>query len=197
MLILTVILAGLSAAEIPAGKVYRKAEYDLAYKLLETMDMKKQFDIMKNGMLEMQLKAAPQLTPYKEIFVRFFEKYLVFDSLKRELADIYLDMFTPEEIKELIAFYETPLGKKIIEKTPELTLRSAQVGQNAVAKHLLELQNELRKPLRRNRKRAPRRQFSLSGKNNDGKLLCMGRREFPEISAVFFRGFVRAQTAFS
>ena len=154
MLILTVILAGLSAAEIPAGKVYRKAEYDLAYKLLETMDMKKQFDIMKNGMLEMQLKAAPQLTPYKEIFVKFFEKHLVFDSLKRELADIYLDMFTPEEIKDLIAFYETPLGKKIIEKTPELTLRSAQVGQNAVAKHLLELQNELKKAIEAEQKKS-------------------------------------------
>ena len=114
MLILTVILAGLSAAEIPAGKVYRKAEYDLAYKLLETMDAKKQFDIMKNGMLEMQLKTAPQLTPYKEIFVRFFEKYLVFDSLKRELADIYLDMFTPEEIKEYIyhSWYKYTEGDK-------------------------------------------------------------------------------------
>ena len=58
MLILTVILAGLSAAEIPAGKVYRKAEYDLAYKLLETMDMKKQdryFSSIRHSLVNFRL----------------------------------------------------------------------------------------------------------------------------------------------
>ena len=63
-------------------------------------------------------------------------------------------MFTPGEIKELIAFYETPFGKKIIERTPELSLRFAQVGQNAVAKHLLELQNDLMKAIESEQKKS-------------------------------------------
>ena len=149
-----ILTAGLIAgAEIPAGKVYTKAEYDQAYTLLETMNTRKQFESMKNGMLNLQLKSAPQLAHYKQVFVKFFDKYLTFDMLKKELADIYLDLFTPEEIRELTAFYQTPLGKKLVEKTPELTLRSAQIGQNAVLKHLPELQAELRKAIEADQKK--------------------------------------------
>ena len=35
-----------------------------------------------------------------------------------------------------------------------MTLRSAQVGQNAVAKHLLELQNELKKAIEAEQKKS-------------------------------------------
>ena len=78
------------------------------------------------------------------------------EAIKSALVDYYTrkGLELPEEIKDLIAFYETPLGKKIIEKTPELTLRSAQVGQNAVAKHLLELQNELKKAIETEQKKS-------------------------------------------
>ncbi len=154
MLVLAVLFCGASAAEIPAGKVYTKAEYDLAYQVLEAMDSEKHFEIMKGEMLEMHLKAAPQLAPYKEIFMKFFDKYLVFESMKKELADIYLDLFTPEEIRELIAFYRTPLGRKMTEKTPELTLRFAQIRQNIVTKHISELQSELKKAIEAEQKNA-------------------------------------------
>ena len=140
--------------EIPAGKVYTDAEYNQVYKLLETTNTRTQFETMKNGMLNLQLRSAPQLAHYKQVFVKFFDKYLTFDMLKKELADIYLDLFTPEEIRELTAFYQTPLGKKLVEKTPELTLRSAQIGQNAVLKHLPELQTELKKAIEADQKKS-------------------------------------------
>ena len=155
-LVLTLItmLVFATESEIPAGKVYTKAEYDLTYKLLETTNARKQFDSMKNGMLDLQLKSAPQVAPYKQVFVKFFDKYLTFEMLKKELADIYLDLFTPDEIRELTAFYRTPLGKKLVEKNQDLTLRSAQIGQNAVLKHLPELQAELKKAIEADQKKS-------------------------------------------
>ena len=43
-------------------------------------------------------------------------------------ARIYAQHFTEAEIDELIAFYETPLGQKMIAKFPVLTQESMQVG---------------------------------------------------------------------
>jgi hypothetical protein len=38
-----------------------------------------------------------------------------------EMIKIYDKHFTHDEIKELITFYESPVGKKMLEKTPEIT----------------------------------------------------------------------------
>ena len=152
--VLAVFAVGVFAAELPAGKVYTKAEYDVAYKLLDVMNTRSQMDTMRNGMLDMQLKAAPQLLPYKDVFAKFFAKYLNYENIKKEFADIYLDNFTPAEIKELTAFYMTPLGKKVIAKTPDITMRGAQIGQAAVMKHIAELQAELQKAIAAQQKKA-------------------------------------------
>ena len=43
-------------------------------------------------------------------------------------ARLYAEHFTEAEIDELIAFYETPLGQKMIAKFPVLTQESMQLG---------------------------------------------------------------------
>ena len=35
----------------------------------------------------------------------------------------------PTELKDLVAFYQSPLGKKVLTKMPELTQQSAQLTQ--------------------------------------------------------------------
>ena len=50
-------------------------------------------------------------------------------KLKPSFAAIYADTFTQEEVDGLIAFYDGPIGKSLIAKTPELTLRSLQMMQ--------------------------------------------------------------------
>jgi hypothetical protein len=41
--------------------------------------------------------------------------------LTEDLPSIYEKHFTSEEIKDLILFYESPTGKKIVKKTPEIS----------------------------------------------------------------------------
>ncbi|MNE88828.1 hypothetical protein D3C80_1861720 [compost metagenome] len=52
------------------------------------------------------------------------------DKLKPELVKIYTSNFSEQELKDLIAFYESPLGKKVLEKMPSLTQQSAQLTQS-------------------------------------------------------------------
>ena len=43
-------------------------------------------------------------------------------------ARLYAEHFTAAELEEMIAFYETPLGQKMIDKLPVLQQQSAQLG---------------------------------------------------------------------
>lgn len=51
------------------------------------------------------------------------------DKLKPDMVKLYTNNFSEQEIKELIRFYESPLGKKVLEQMPSLTAQSAQLTQ--------------------------------------------------------------------
>lgn len=52
------------------------------------------------------------------------------DGLYEKLADLYMTEFTQDEIKELVAFYNTDLGKKLAEKQLSLTQKGMMLGQS-------------------------------------------------------------------
>ena len=58
-----------------------------------------------------------------------------------KVASIYSKYFTHDEIKELTAFYETPLGKKVIKSNPNIAMECFDAG-----KELGEEINETMKP---------------------------------------------------
>jgi hypothetical protein len=47
----------------------------------------------------------------------------------RSLIPIYDQNFTHEEIKGLITFYKSPVGRALIEKQPKITAEASKVGQ--------------------------------------------------------------------
>lgn len=57
----------------------------------------------------------------------------VFDNevkeLTKQMVPLYKKHFTHDDVKELISFYESPIGKKLTTKTPLLTQESMQISQ--------------------------------------------------------------------
>lgn len=51
-------------------------------------------------------------------------------GLYDKMADLYMAEFTQDEIKELVAFYNTDLGKKLAEKQLGLTQKAMIFGQS-------------------------------------------------------------------
>jgi len=77
-----------------------------------------------------QLKAAkPGVTEEQWAAV----KKEVFDvevaELSKQLIPIYKKHFTQEDVKAIIAFYESPIGKKLAEQTPLISTESMQASQ--------------------------------------------------------------------
>ncbi|RKY36008.1 MAG: hypothetical protein DRP78_04710 [Candidatus Omnitrophota bacterium] len=51
------------------------------------------------------------------------------ENLKEDYTELYAETFTKEELEGIIAFYKTSIGKKFIEKQPELMQKSMQISQ--------------------------------------------------------------------
>lgn len=51
------------------------------------------------------------------------------NKLKPDMVKLYTSNFTESELKDLVAFYQSPLGKKVLETMPKVTQQSAQLTQ--------------------------------------------------------------------
>lgn len=67
------------------------------------------------------------------------------DELIQLIVPIYDRYFTHEEIKDIIKFYETPTGKKMVENLPFITQESMNAGQQWGMEIGERIQNELKK----------------------------------------------------
>lgn len=84
----------------------------LAYALLEAEGTPQMMEQTLKTSLEAQLKAAPELLAYRQAFEMYLRNTISFEAQKEELARIYLEVYAPDEIRELIRFYQTPIGRK-------------------------------------------------------------------------------------
>lgn len=51
------------------------------------------------------------------------------DKLEPDMVKLYTTTFTEAELKELMAFYQSPVGRKVLEKMPLLAGQSVQISQ--------------------------------------------------------------------
>ncbi len=114
---------------------HRKA----AESLLSLMNMDTVMGQAIDQMLQMQIKQNPAIAPYEQEMKSFLKKYMSWAGLKDDMIKIYADEFTEAELGELSAFYQTPLGKKTLQKMPTLMAKGAELGQRRVQEHLPEL----------------------------------------------------------
>ncbi|MGE8332415.1 MAG: DUF2059 domain-containing protein, partial [Pseudomonas putida] len=54
------------------------------------------------------------------------------NKLKPKMVDLYTQTFTEQELKDLVKFYESPLGKKVLREMPKVTQQSAQLTQQSL-----------------------------------------------------------------
>ncbi|MFK7908971.1 MAG: DUF2059 domain-containing protein [Akkermansiaceae bacterium] len=71
----------------------------------------------------------------KEAAEVYFDQVASDPDLKSEMTKLYEKEFTTEELKELVAFYRTPLGQKALNRLPALTQQGAKLGEKYALKH--------------------------------------------------------------
>ena len=138
-LLFFILLSFSAVAQTPADadlQNRRKA----AEQLMATMDMEMLFNEAIKASMDLQVQQNPQLGQYRSVMEEFFSKYFTYATIKEPLTTVYAESFTEKELKDLIAFYQTPTGQKAAKKQPELMQKGMQLGQQEVKNHLPELQ---------------------------------------------------------
>ena len=92
------------------------------------------------AMVDAQTAANPAMAPFKDVLLEWAEKHLTWEVMAPPMSAVYAEKFTEPELRELIAFYRTPAGRKLVEVTPELTQRGAQIGAEVAQRYMSELQ---------------------------------------------------------
>ena len=67
-------------------------------------------------------------------------KRLTWDRVKPSFIAVYDATFSKQELRDIVAFYKTPSGQKLLVKMPTVTVKCVQVAQEAMGNTTDELQ---------------------------------------------------------
>jgi len=72
----------------------------------------------------------PVTAKYSKKMIDMLKQELVWEKLKEKYVDIYVEVYSEDELKGLVKFYKTPLGQKLLVKMPEVMKKSLTLGQS-------------------------------------------------------------------
>jgi uncharacterized protein len=128
---------------------------DAAKQLVETMNVSEHF---KNLMPIIIKTMKPAIVQGRANVDRDFDAIVpammeVFQARLGELSDayviIYASNFSPDELRAITAFYKTPAGQKILQKTPGIAAQTMTAGQKFGQSMAGEIQRRVLEELRK------------------------------------------------
>ncbi len=78
-----------------------------------------------------------------EAIAKVFRDPALIDEMMAEMVPLYANNYSTAEIKQLSAFYATPLGRKMLALTPRLSAESMAIGQRLVTPRLNTLMQDI------------------------------------------------------
>jgi uncharacterized protein len=138
VLALALLLAALPAA--PAAAQPSPEHRQAARELLETMDVRTTVEATLDLAIRAQIDQRPEMAALEGTLREFLTRYLSWDALREGYIDLYAGAFTEAELREITAFYRSPVGQKVARSTPQLMAQGAALGERAVRDHMGELQ---------------------------------------------------------
>ncbi|HEY0015982.1 MAG TPA: DUF2059 domain-containing protein [Longimicrobium sp.] len=123
MLALALFCAAPAAAqgEPTPGEVAAVRELLEASRTRENFIAAMEMGMEQGGMGEM----TPQI---RAVLRAFMDEHFRYEDLEPEFVKVYADAFTEQEIRDLAAFYRTPLGQRVVETLPEITAASQRIA---------------------------------------------------------------------
>lgn len=129
-MLLLIAAGAVRAMPLPAQVSAKPDEGRLAaaHRLLEASGSAELMLTAMKANIPVQRAAMPQVPP---AFWTRFEQRLVVEApaFLDSIAVVYAGAFTLQELQQLIAFYESPIGRRLRAVQPDLVAQSSQIGQ--------------------------------------------------------------------
>jgi hypothetical protein len=149
-LLITLLLPGPAPAQTPSPEALAAAR--------QVMEVSHAADNLKTLMPAIMKNLKPAIVQGRPQIEKDFDAIapLIVNSLGSrvgelidQVAIIYANTFTVDEMKTLVAFYKTPVGQKLLASIPKVAQQSMAAGQQFGAKVGRELQARIIEELRK------------------------------------------------
>ena len=127
--VLAVCLGLLAAAPAMAQDAGSARRLELAEQYIE-LSLGDSVSSLVAGFIEEELAATPDMPERERAWMRANMPPMILDlidEMARDLAPIYAETFSVEELEALIAFYSTPIGQSVAVKEFELGTRTEEL----------------------------------------------------------------------
>jgi len=104
-----------------------------------------QMMIQQMNAVDLAPEAKQEFSAIQQDLMEWVNSFFGWEVMKELFVDIYVEVFSENELKELIAFYQSPLGQKMIAKMPELMQKSMEKTQLILQAKMPEFQDKLNK----------------------------------------------------
>jgi len=112
-------------------------------KLFKLTQMEQRVNESVENVLLIQLQQNPGLEQHRQILSDFLQAHIGWKSMKEQIAVMYIEAFTEQELDEINAFYITPTGQKVITDVPKLVQQRNQLAMQRMQENIGELQKQL------------------------------------------------------
>lgn len=142
---LIVVLAVLFSAGPALAQRYTpaNAQERAAAELVDLLKLEESNQAAIDLMVESMASQNPMFNQIRDVFTDFFKEYSDWEKLYPEYVRLYAEAYSEAELRELIAFYKSPVGRKTVDMMPRLMQQGAEIGQRQVEPHLPELQRRI------------------------------------------------------
>ena len=114
----------LNAFSKPAGNVEE---------LFKVMKMQELQNKSITAIVDQQMSMSPGMAKYKVEYTKLLQKYVGWKALKKPVGDMWAGMFTEKEIKDLVKFYKTSTGQKLLNKQPVIAGEITKITQEILS----------------------------------------------------------------
>lgn len=107
--------------------------------MLVAMDARGQYDTALRMTMDAQLAADPSLSPFRDVMQGFFQDFVSWDAVRADFARVYAERFSESELRELAAFYRTPIGRRLAEENAGIGVELSLINTRIVEANQGEL----------------------------------------------------------
>jgi hypothetical protein len=90
-----------------------------------------------------RVKENPETADMEDVFRGWYVSAMKIWDREGAMAQDYMAAFSEQEMRDLLAFYRTPLGQKALAKLPELVRKEAELSGREAGTHEGELETLL------------------------------------------------------
>lgn len=126
------------------------SERVLAGKLIDMTNgkesMRTGFNTVIDGVIDnMQAHGLPQagVDEIKAAVSKWYDTEINFDEIRPKMVEVYVKDFTEDDLKAIVAFYESPVGQRAIKVMPTAMRDGAMVAQEYTKSKISSLNAEL------------------------------------------------------